>query len=71
MKDVLYVQVHTLSFQVHEAYVKYGNIDFCMYEFYVVPSASLLAGKLVGASIGVRFTCGYTYNINYTLQSMV
>ena len=28
MKNVLYVQVHTLSFQVHEAYVKYGNIDF-------------------------------------------
>ena len=28
MKNVLYVQVHTLVFQVHEAYVKYGNIDF-------------------------------------------
>ena len=27
-EECLYVQVHTLSLQVHEAYGKYGNIDF-------------------------------------------
>ena len=27
-ENALYEQVHTLLFQVHEAYVKYWNIDF-------------------------------------------